>query len=214
MAGESDTLIASLNARINELTVKMVTLTRENRDTRLKLREEEKQHGELKTAHTALTTDRDTWKTKAEADPPALQLKLDEAQAQLRSRDHKDAWKAALGDQLGDKVTVEDVWAKLDYKPKEKIPTAAEITEQVKPAQGAAPYLFKAGPRSASGTVVPQKGGPPLVTAVPASRGASDSAARGFEVRKSNSRDPKWMRENQKQIEEARKAGALVFTDD
>ncbi len=217
MAGESDTLIASLNSRISDLTMQVATLSTEAKKRRLELRAEQTAHGTLKTAHAALVTDRDTWKGKAEADPPALQAQLDKAHADLRARDHRDAWKEAVGAHLNDGATVEDVWAKLQYTPGEKIPTPAEITEQVKQAQGAAPYLFRPGsiptngqPRPTAGTPPP----PPLTAPIVPSRGAPDTAARRFEVRKSQSRDPAWMRQNQDQIAEARKANTLVFVED
>jgi hypothetical protein len=217
MAEASDTLIQSLNTRISDLTLQVATLSTEAKKRRLELRAEQHAHAETKAAHATLATERDTWKGKAEADPPALQAKLDETLGQLRARDHRDAWREAVGAHLNDGATVEDIWAKIQYTPGEKIPTPAEITEQVKAAQSAAPYLFKPGSIPTNGQHRPTAGPitpPPLTAPIVPSRGAPDTAARRFEIRKSQSRDPAWMKQNYDAISEARQAGTLTFVDD
>ncbi len=212
MAGESDALIQSMNTRINELTAQLAS----RKEQAKRHAEQQKGVAELRAAHEALIKERDTWKEKAEAAPSALQAKLDEAQAQIRARDHRDAWKEAVGGILNEKVAVEDVWSKLGYQPGDTIPTADQIREQVKPAQAAAPYLFKPGEMPTNGSQGPRSSAtpPPLVAPVAPSRGAPDTAARRFEIRKSQSRDPAWMRANQDHIDEARKAGTLAFVED
>jgi hypothetical protein len=212
MAGESDALIQSMNTRINELTAQVAS----RKEQAKRHAEQLKSVAELRAAHEALIKDRDQWKEKAEAAPSALQAKLDEATGQLRARDHRDAWKEAVADQLNDKVTIEDIWAKLGYQPGEAIPTTEQIREQVKAAREAAPYLFVPGATPTNGLPGPRPSAPPppLVAPVPPSRGAPDTAARRFEMRKSDSRNPAWMRANQDNIDEARKAGTLVFVDD
>jgi hypothetical protein len=212
MAGESDALIQSMNSRINELTAQVAS----RKEQAKRHAEQLKSVAELRAAHEALIKDRDHWKEKAEAAPSALQAKLDEATGQLRARDHRDAWKEAVADQLNDKVTIDDIWAKLGYQPGEAIPTTDQIREQVKPAQVAAPYLFKPGATPTDRPPGPRTSAtpPPLVAPVAPSRGAPDTAARRFEVRKSDSRNPAWMRANQDNIDEARKAGTLAFVED
>lgn len=215
MAGEADTLIQSMNQRINDLTSQLANRKEQIR----RLQEKEQARRDLAVQNEALIKERDTWKAKAEATPAALQADLDEARGQLRARDHRDAWREALGGQLQDKVTVDDIWAKMTpaYQPGDQIPTAAEIREQAKAAQAAAPYLFKtpgAMPANGAAAPTPSAQPPPLMAPLAPSRGAPDTAARRFEVRKSQSRDPAWMRANQKNIEEARQAGTLAFVED
>jgi hypothetical protein len=125
-------------------------------------------------------------------------------------------WRDALAGALNDKVTVEDVWQKLGYQPGDTVPTADQIREQVKPAQVAAPYLFKQGVTPPNGSQGPHTSAtpPPLTAPIAPSRGAPDSSARRFEVRKANMRDPAWMRQNQKNIDEARQAGTLHFVEE
>jgi hypothetical protein len=212
MAGESDALIQSMNARINQLTHQVAT-----RNERAKRHEREKKElTDLRAAHEALAKERDTWKEKAEAAPSALQAKLDETLGQLRARDHRDAWRDTLSGTLNDKVAIEDVWAKLGYSPGDKVPTADEIREQAKSAREAAPYLFKPGETPTNGSQGPKASTPPppLTAPIVPSRGAPDNSARRFEVRKSQSRDPAWMRQNQDNIDEARRAGTLTFVED
>jgi hypothetical protein len=202
-----------MNSRINELTAQVAS----RKEQAKRHAEQLKSVAELRAAHEALIKDRDQWKEKAEAAPSALQAKLDEATGQLRARDHRDVWREALTGQLNDKVTIEDIWAKLGYQPGDTVPTPDQIREQAKAAREAAPYLFVPGATPTNGSQGPRSSAtppPPLVAPVAPSRGAPDSSARRFEVRKANMRDPAWMRQNQKQIDEARQAGTLHFVEE
>lgn len=214
---DSDTLFNSLNRRIDELTAEKAKLHMEATKWRVQFREVEKERNELKGQIGPLTTERDTWKQKAEATPKELQARVDELSGELKSRDHRDAFLDVLHDELNEGVTVADLWAKLGYKPGDGTPTPDQIREQTKPLRESAPFLFRPAP---AGPGMPGPGGatrgspPPLVTTLPTGRGVPDNTARRFEIRKSQSRDARWMRENQKAIEDARKAGTLTFIDD
>jgi hypothetical protein len=216
---EIDTLISSLNRRNDELTAEKARMHLENTKWRTQLREVQKERDELKAALGPLTAERDTWKQKAEATPKELQARVDELSGELKSRDHRDAFLDVLHDELNEGVTVSDVWAKLGYKPGDGTPTPEQIKEQVAPLRESARFLFRPAP---AGSGMPGPGGatqgrqppPSLTTAIAPGRGAPDNAARRFEVRKSQSRDPRWMRVNRDAIEEARKAGTLTFIDD
>lgn len=153
----------------------------------------------------ALTTDRDTWKTKAEASPGEASQEVQRLQAELHTRDHRDAW-ASVRDELADKVTVEKVWAEIGYTPGDKIPTAEQIKERVDKARETVPYLFKVPdgtttpPGGASGG---QGGGGTPPPGPGYGRGAPSKDAGFMVVRRSDAQNPAWMEANQSKLNDA-----------
>jgi hypothetical protein len=215
---ESDALYASLNRRIDELMAEKAKLHMEAGKWRTQLREVQKERDGLKAELGPMMAERDQWKQKAEATPKDLQARVDELSGELKSREHRDAFLDVLHDELNEGVTVADLWAKLGYKPGDGTPTKDQVLEQVAPLRESARFLFRSGPAAPA---MPGPGGatvagkqPPLVATGPTGRGAPDMTARRFEIRKSQSRDPRWMRLNREAIETARKAGTLTFIDD
>jgi hypothetical protein len=212
----SSTLINSLNGRIATLEATLARTSHESKTRKISLRDLQTKLEKATADLAALETERDTWKGKAEAAPSDLQAQLDEARGQLRARDHKDRWREAIGAELRGKATIEDVWGKIDYKPGDKLPSDAEITEQLRAARDAAPQLFK-DEADASADPVGSRGNgrPPLRDADDSSRGAPDKTSGRVTVRKSDLADASWAlnARNQKMIAEATAAGTLVLVD-
>ena len=153
----------------------------------------------------------------ASATPGEWQQKAEDLQKQLRSRDHRDAWLGAIGDQLGAKVPIEEVWAKLKYEPGDQVPTAEQIREQAQAARDAAPYLFSEG--RGSGQTAPAgaqqtssgNGQGSLSVPLDVSRGVRDTGIGRMVVRESEMRDVGFMMSNTKALAEASKAGNLTI---
>jgi hypothetical protein len=146
----SEALIASQQAEINRLNSLISQRNDEAAGFRKKASalkkeveafsvEREKSAADLKAA----LAEAEEWKTKSTSSPDEWKAKAEEASAKLIARDHRDAWKTAVGDQLHDKVAVEKLWNEIGYQPGEAIPTPEQITEQISKAREAAPYLFK-----------------------------------------------------------------------
>jgi septal ring factor EnvC (AmiA/AmiB activator) len=202
----SDALIASLNARVGELTTELAQVRQEAKARRIENKQLKADRETLAAERDTLAVERDDFKAKATAAPNEIQKKLDEATAALRSRDHRDAFKAAIGDQLADKVAVEKLWAEVDYKPGEALPTPESIQELVGKAREAAPYLFKSDP---GGSQQPQPKAP-LAGAVGGGRGGPDNAGR-FTVRKADLQDGQWIDDNWGKYQAAVKDGTVAY---
>lgn len=209
----SEALIASQSQRIQQLEKEAAELRAESKNHRLK---KNKAAEELAAAHKqieALAAERDQWKAKADASPGELQAKLDAATAQLRDRDHRDAFGGAVKDQLADKATIQDLWAKINYKPGEALPTPEQISELVLQARDAAPYLFKPAPEPGAtdprGSTQPAKA--PLSGAQGGGRGDLDTASK---TRVTYTREdiarPDWMTTNPRLAEALREGRAVA----
>jgi hypothetical protein len=212
----SSTLINSLNARIATLEANLARTSHESKTRKISGRELQAQLDKVTADLKTLETERDSWKGKAEAAPSDLQTKLDEALGQLRARDHRDAWRDAIGGELADKATVDKVWAELQYKPGDKLPSPEEIAEQAKAARDSAPYLFKTAADAAADPVGSRGNGRPLLRdADDSSRGPSDKKSGRVTVRRSDLADPAWSlnARNQKMLAEAQADGTLVLVD-
>src|SRR4051812_46357717 len=89
-----DTTSAFLQKRLTELESENASLKAENKDRRIKAKKGEGELESLRKQLGDLTTERDTFKAKAEAAPNELQAKVDQLEGTLRSRDHRDAFAA------------------------------------------------------------------------------------------------------------------------
>jgi hypothetical protein len=182
----SEALISQLQRQIDSLTSENATLKGEAKDRRIAGK---RLKAELETARgqlASLTTERDAAlkgrdeAAKALADSPSeWQRKFTELQGQVVRRDHRDAWAKALGDQLADKVSPEDVWSKIpDFKAEGDLPSAEAIAERAKAVREAAPYLFK--PAETAGQAAAGAATEPITTG---RREAGPGAGRGVETR-------------------------------
>jgi hypothetical protein len=216
----SDTTTGTADAllkRISDLEAAVAKANSESKDRRKALRSEREAREKLESDLKALAADRDQWKTKAESSPDEWKTKAQEYQAKLQARDARDAWSGVVGDTLADKVTLEKLWAEIQYTPGEAAPTPEEITEQVRAARESAPYLFKpagATPAAAPGgaTRTPK---PPLRELEGVGRGAPDTTASRVVVRQSQLQDPRWTLDprNKKMIADAQANGTLEVVE-
>lgn len=208
----SEALIASQSQRIQQLEKEAAELRAESKNHRLKKNKSAEELANAQKQIEALTAERDQWKSKAEASPKEVQAKLDETLAQLRERDHRDAFAGELKDQLADKATILDLWDKIDYRPGEALPKPEQITELVGKAREAAPYLFRPADSTSAtdprGSTQPPK--QPLNGAQGGGRGDLDTAskARVTYTREDISR-PDWMTANPRLAEALREGRAV-----
>lgn len=213
---EANPLIDNLNRRVTELSTELAETRAEAKKYRLAKKTASAEADQLKAQVLELTADRDAWKGKAEAAPSELQTRVDELTGQLRDRDHSDAWRATVGDQIADKVPLADVWAKLDYKPGDKVPAADEIKATFAKLADVAPYYLKQAGQGAGET--PSRGGkgPALETQTQGGRGAPDTSTGRVAVRASDLRNPKFALDpaNKKMIADAKAAGTYLFIED
>jgi len=225
--------------RISELEAAARIASDESTKWKSRYRREQEAHAKLRTAHDALAKDqpdaldkltkerdalvleRDALKGKVESSPSEWKTKAEELQAALHARDAKDAWGQVLGkDTLRDKVTVEKLWAEIDYKPGDTPPTPEEITEQLATARESVPYLFKdvdatttTSTNGSQGSQTTAKS--PLKETVAVGRGAPDKTASRVRVLKSQLQDPAWKldKRNQEMMREAQANGVLDVVD-
>lgn len=195
--------------RISELERQVAEANAEAKKRRIEKKAVAKEAEDLRAERDALAKEREA----LQASPGEWQRKAEELQKQVRVRDHRDAWHAAIGDMLNEKVPLEEVWSKLKYEPGDQIPTSQEIKEQVKAARDAAPYLFR------QETATPAPGGAKptreaLHVPLDASRGDRDTGLGKFVVRQSDMRNPIFMMANSKKISEASRDGNLTVLPD
>jgi hypothetical protein len=208
----------ALLRRISELEASVAKANGDAKKYRLRLRDEEKAHGELKTAHGTLTKEHDDLKTKSTQTPDEWKAKHDDLQGKLRARDARDEWAKVLGpDALRDKVTIEKLWRDLEYTPGEAVPTPEEIAEQVTKARESVPYLFNDKAETATnGSGEPTKVvKPPLKETDATRRGAPDKTSSRVTVSRSQLQDPKWKLDpqNKEMLTDATKRGVLDIVD-
>jgi hypothetical protein len=213
--GTTDALLR----RISDLEAAVSKANGDAKKYRLKLRDEEKVHTELKTQHNALVTQHDELKNTATKSPDEWKQKHDDLQQKLRARDASDAWSKEVGESLAPKVTLEKLWSEIGYTPGEAAPTPGEIAAQVARARESVPYLF--APEKVE-TTTPAPGGatkvvkPPLKETDATGRGAPDTTSSRVTVRKSQIQDPKWKLDpvNSKMMADASRRGVLDIVDD
>lgn len=176
-----------------------------------------------------LEQERDTYKAQAEStstklaeakkSPGDLQAKLDEALGTLRKLKHAEVFKSLHEDKelgLNPKVTPERLMQLLGYEAEGDEPDPKTIRERVAALKDSDGYLFSepAGetPESSPGrgnaqAETQRAPGPGL------KRGALDTSAGGYTVRRSDTADPEWMRANQGEFAAASAAGRVRWVD-
>lgn len=221
----SDALIASLQGEINRLNGEVAKLNRESKDRRIGLKGARAEADDLRTKLAAAEADRDGWKTKTEASPGQLQGELDAARAQLRARDHRDAWRDAVADPalgIDGRFTVEQLWALTGYKP-EEMDTAdpKAVRAFVEGRREAVPAIFAPKGGGAESPASPAPGGAqqpapkaPLAAGLGADRGGPRTEGAGrLVVRKADLQDPAFALNHARRLAEAQAAGLLSVTD-
>jgi hypothetical protein len=198
---------------IDRLRAENDRLKEENYGYREKLRTAKDEKAALETRATSAETERDTLKTTVANLPTEQADEIKRLKGDLQARDHRDAW-SAVKDQLNDKVSIEKVWAEIDYKPGDKLPTPEQIQEQLGKARESAPYLFKpadaAGPAHGA-TVTPAESALPPGPGY--ARGNPSNDAGAFTVRRSDTQNPDWMAINQGKFAAASAEGRLRWVD-
>jgi hypothetical protein len=199
--------------RLGELERRVVELSDEAKRKKLTNRKLEQELAETRAERDRIAKEHEA----ARSTPSEWQQKAQDLERQLRSRDHRDAWREAIGPELAAKVAVEDVWAKLKYEPGDQVPTAEQIREQAKAARDAAPFLFSegrgVGPAAPVGAQQASGGNGQGLLSVPldVSRGVRDTGIGRMVVRESDMRDVGFMMSNTKALAEASKAGTLTI---
>lgn len=212
--GESTVLLK----RISELERALSEANADAKRRRLKGRDSAKELESLRSERDQLLRERDTLKST----PGEWQAKAEALQSQLLTREHRDAWLRVVGESLQDRVPLEEVWGKIEYKVSEQIPSEAEIKSQVKAAREAAPYLFRqdsepapAAPRGAQSSNEPREmRSSPSAVPFDGSRGERDTGQPRFVVRSSDYHDPKFMMANSKKIADHSRKGTLQVLPD
>lgn len=224
----SEELIGELRRRINELQTELGNVKDESIKRRNKLTEakKDKDGSEARFAEltaerdkavadlAAVSAERDGFKAKLESSPSEAAQKVQQLESQIRERDHRDAWSAALDGQLQENVPIADVWAKAGYKPDGEIPTPDQIKEQAAKARDAAHWLFRTEGETPNGVPGGTKDAArqPLRVAESQSRGARDTVNGRLTYRKADLRQPGWEARNPS-LAEAFKAGTAVCLD-
>lgn len=132
---------------------------------------------ELEGQLAAVTTERDTFKSRAEALPGENEAKITKLEGEIRTRDHRDAFRPVLGQEFAvkgadgkekkykylDKAPVETLWNELKYKADGEVPAPESIRETLGKAVASHPYLFTEVTAAAGATPAPQsrEGTPP-----------------------------------------------------
>lgn len=169
---------------------------------------------EIADAYEALESENGELKQRLDAGPDEWRTKYEETQKQLSERDHRDAWRDAIGAELQEKVTPDKLWREMGYTP-EGAPDPAAIRRMAAEAREAAPYLFKPagetpaarpGDRAATARQ-------PLDEGLPGGRGSRDTAPAKLRVRRSDLADPELALGLQPRIAEALKGPGVEFVD-
>ena len=218
----SEELIKSLNQRINELSSELADTKSEAKKRRLEVKalREERDHvaserDELAQGYEALDKEYADHKAQAEAHPSELQARIDELTGKIRTGTHRAAF-----DKIADAARVrpearDDLWKHLEYKAESDEVDEAKLSGLVGEALKGRTYLLAPDETSTNGARDGSKPAPrPLLrTDGDGGRGDRDTLARSFRVTEANLRDPRWVHDNQKQMQEAQKAGTLEVVE-
>lgn len=226
----SDELIKSLNRRIEELDKQKSDLDVALRIARKEKKEIKAQFDELSAKYETDTKGFDSEKTelakkveeyeaKFKAAPDEKDATIGELKAKLLERDHRDAWKDAIGSELHEKASVEKLWREIEYKP-DGDPDPAKITEFVSKAKESAPYLFRptdpagqAGGAHQTSTSQAKPKAPLTVASGDGGRGARDTSSGTVRISRSEMQEPGWMSKDKAKAA-AFKAGDYTLVDD
>lgn len=204
--------------RIGELERQLGEANAEAKKRRIQAKTITKELNEIQIERDQIMREREMLRSS----PSEWQAKYETLQKELRTRDHRDVWTKTIGEDLQDKVPLEEIWSKIGYQPGENVPSEHEIKQQAKAAREVAPYLFRSqeqigrAPEPTTtapvGAQVHQK--PTAQVPFDASRGDRDTGQRRFVVRQSEMRDVNFMMANSKMISEASRKGILEIQPD
>jgi hypothetical protein len=151
---EPNTTADFMQRRLADLERENATLKMENKDRRIKYKKASEELEQLKGQVGTLTTERDTYKDKAEQLPQDLTGKIADLEGQIRSRDHRDAF-ASVGEfevpgedgkarkyRLADGVKPDAVWQLSGYKAEGATPDAKAVSAKYGEVLQAHPFLF------------------------------------------------------------------------
>jgi hypothetical protein len=148
----SDAVLASLNARNNELLNEKSSLKTALREARGKLKEALDRAEKAEAQVGTLAADRDGWKQKAEAGPDDLRKQIADLQGQLAGRDHKDAFRAAALAQGAKPEKVDKLYKLLELKPGDAPAKPEDFAEALAAAKEADDWAFDGGTRETGKT--------------------------------------------------------------
>lgn len=216
---ESDTLIQSLNTRLDTLTRDLAHANSESKTRKGRIAALTAANTALtaeRDAHAAtiatLTTERDGLVVASKAAPSELQLKVDELQGQIRTRTHRDRFNEVASAAGAKPEALADLWSLSGYKADSDTPDEAKITEAIGQAKTGRAYLF--GDATQQGQAPPAGGKKaPLPTGLGADRGSPEKTGMRLRITKAQTRDYEFMRANQKAIAEAHKAGTFDLVE-
>jgi FtsZ-binding cell division protein ZapB len=148
----SETLIADLQKRINELTTENASLKTEAKGRRHKNKSLQEEVDGLKAQVASLATERDGLKAAATAQPHELQTKIDELQGKLRDRDHRDKFRElAKAKGVTQEKALDDLWQLSGYKPDADEIDEPKLTAAITSALAGRDWLKAAAPDGANG---------------------------------------------------------------
>ena len=217
MAEASDTLIQSLNSRIDTLTRELAETRTESKNRKLQLRKLNEQITTLTTERDThakavenLTTERDGLKTQLTSAPNELQTKIAELQGQIRTRTHKERF-AELAKAAGcDPTAVEAAWKLSGYQAEADDVDDARLNEAIGKAKTDLPVAFSAAQTGTGAAAAAKK---PLAPGPGSERGASQKTTDTLRVTKSQMKDYAWVKANQAAMSEAQKAGTFELIE-
>jgi hypothetical protein len=205
----SESLIASLNQRVSELTNEVATLRAESKNRRLARKEALAEVDALKAQLAAVEAERDKLATSTGSGDTAKRIA--ELEAEVRRRDHRDVWSKALDGKLHEKASIEDVWAKTGYTPGEAVPSPETIEGMVGKALEAAPYLFatdqSGSERSTNGTAAKATPPPPGT-----GRAAPGTSAGRVTYTRADITQPGWQQSRPELVEALQKGAAVLVS--
>jgi FtsZ-binding cell division protein ZapB len=135
MSDELQAEIDRLKEENGRLAAQAVDLHDQIKEVRTEAKDRRHENKALTAQVAELTADRDGWKSKAEAEPNALQARVDELTGKIRERDHRDAFgKVAGALKVSDPARQADLWALSGYKPESDAPDESRITATIQGA--------------------------------------------------------------------------------
>jgi FtsZ-binding cell division protein ZapB len=139
----SEVLIAQLQKRIDELTNESASLKTEAKSRRHKNKSLQEELDGLKTQVDAITKERDSLKAASTARPGELQAIIDDLRGQIRTRDHRDAFKRLAKDAGArtEDTALTDLWNASGYKADSDTIDDAKITAAITEALAGRDYL-------------------------------------------------------------------------
>lgn len=160
--------VARLNKLNESLAGETVDLRDELKTVRAEARDRRHENKTLSQQLAEIATERDTFKQRAEAEPNALQGRIDELTGKIRERDHKDAFaQIAKTLKVSDPARQADLWSLAGYKAEGDAPDATKIAETIKGALKGRSWLVDASAAEAAPTA---PGGAPVTAAPPSGR--------------------------------------------